>query len=232
MTNSQSLLYDYQALFQNHANQFDPEIAALKQLVQVRMQEIRTREQVLFEAQAAELKRITNALAIDARCLLSTPELGIFVKDFKQISRSWYDKRPESRIADDPTTWFVATLEWTIGLSNYQTLVDPNGYDDERGNIQYSYSLSLRLANTEDVFEIPYKRTYNLNEHTIFSLEEQIDNIAGNVEVLLREISCPENQRSRLESEISVLVGYATQVFALKPRTAIFEYTSNWDIDD
>jgi hypothetical protein len=164
--------------------------------------------------------------------LLPTPELSAFVQEFKQMSRPWYSQKPESPIADDPTTWVVATLEWTIGLSNYQTLVDPNGYDDERTHISYSYSLSLRLANTEDVFEIPYKRTYNLNEHTNFSLKEQIDDIAGNVGVLLREINCPENQRSQLEAEISVLAGYATQVLALKPRTAIFEYTSTGDIDD
>ena len=232
MTNSYSLLSGYQALLQNHINQFDSEIAALKQLVQVRMRELRTREQALFEAQAAELKRITDALAIDARCLLPTPELNAFVQEFKQMSHAWYSQKPKSLIADDPTTWVVATLEWTIGLSNYQILIDPNDYDDEHTHISYSYSLSLRLANTEDVFEIPYKRTYNLNEHRNFSLKEQIDNIAGNVEVLLKEINCPKNQRSQLEAEISVLVGYAIQVLTLKPRKAIFEYTSIGDIDD
>lgn len=232
MTNSHSLLSSYQALLQNHVNQFDPEIAALKQLVQVRMQELRTKEQALFEAQAAELERITNALAMDARCLLPTPELSAFVQEFKRMSRPWYSQESESPIADDPTTWVIATLEWPIGLSNYQTLVNPDGYDDERNYIEYSYSLSVRLANTEDVFEIQYKRTYNVNEHTKFSLKEQIDDIAGNVGGLLREINCPENQTSQLEDEISVLVGYATQVLAFKPRTAIFEYTSTRDIDN
>lgn len=38
MTNSESLLANYQALVQNHNNRFDPEIAALKELVNARMQ--------------------------------------------------------------------------------------------------------------------------------------------------------------------------------------------------
>jgi hypothetical protein len=74
MADSNSLVATYQALAQNHGNQFEPELAALQQLVQARMQEIHERERSLVEAQAAELTRITEALAVDARCLLPTPE--------------------------------------------------------------------------------------------------------------------------------------------------------------
>ncbi|MBD2607354.1 hypothetical protein H6G81_23195 [Scytonema hofmannii FACHB-248] len=227
MTNSDSLLSGYQALVQNHAFSFDPEITALKQLVEARMQELRSREQALVSAQAIELKRITDALATDARCLLPTPELSAFVQEFKRMSRPWYSQKPESPIADDPTTWLLATLSLPISLSNYQTSVDPNAYDDERTHILYSYSLSLRLGNAERVVEIPYKRTYNLNEHRDFSLKEQIDfYIAGDVDDLLREIKHPEAEINQLTAELSALVGYATSLFALTPRTANFEYTS------
>jgi hypothetical protein len=228
MTNSDSLLSSYQALVQNHANQFDPEIAALQQLVQARMQELRRQEQALVEAQAIELKRITDALATDARCLLPTPELSAFVQELKQIkSDYWYTRKSESTVADDPTTWLLATLELPISLSNYQTQEDPNGYDDERTHTLYSYSLSLRLGSVERFVEVPYKRIYSLNECRESSLKEQIDYyILGSVEDLLIEIEHPEAQRNQLAAEISVLVGYATKIFALTPRTAIFEYTS------
>jgi hypothetical protein len=228
MTNSDSLLSSYQALLQNHASQFDPEIAALQQLVQARMQELRRQEQALVEAQAIELKRITDALATDARCLLPTPELSAFVQEWKQIKRDyWYNQKSESTIADNPTTWLLATLELPIGLSNYQTQEDSNAYDDERTHILYSYTLSLRLGSVERLIEVPYKRIYNLNECRESSLKEQIDYyISGEVEDLLRKIEYPEAQRNQLATEISVLVGYATKVFALTPRTAIFEYTS------
>lgn len=221
MTNSDSLLASYQALVQNHASRFDPEIAALRQLIEARMQELRHSEQALVSAQAIELKRITDALATDARCLLSTPELSAFVQEFKRMSRPWYSQKSESPIADDPTTWLLATLELPIVLSNYQTSVDPNAYDDERTHVLYSYSLSLRLGDAERVIEVPKERIYGLNECREFSLREQIDfYIAGDVDDLLREVNYPEAEINQLAAEISVLVGYATQVFALKPRTA------------
>ncbi|MBD2772274.1 hypothetical protein [Iningainema tapete] len=227
MTNSDSLLSGYQALVQNHASRFDPEIAALQQIVQARMQELRSREQALVEAQAVELKSITDALATDARCLLPTPEFRAFVQDFKQMSRSWYSNKPDVTIADDPTTWLLATLDLPIGLSNYQTQEDPDAYDDERTHILYSYSLSLRLGDTECRIEVPYKRTYNLNEHREDSLKEQIDfYIAGDVGGLLKKIKHPEAEIDQLTAEISVLVGYAKTLLALTPRTASFEYTS------
>ncbi|WP_413176342.1 hypothetical protein [Anabaena azotica] len=228
MTNFESLLSNYQALVQNHASQFDPEIASLQQLVQARMQEIRHSEQALLEAQVIELKRITDALATDARCLLSTPELKAFVQELKHSkSDNWYTRKSETAIAEDPTTWLLATLELPIGISNYQTLEDPYAYDDERTHILYSYSLSLKLGDTEYRIEVPYKRIYNLNESRESSLKEQIDYyISGDVEGLLRKINYPEAERNQLAQELSILVGYATKLFALKPRTASFEYTS------
>jgi len=188
MTNSDSLLSSYQALVQNHANRFDPEIAALQQLVQARMQELRDSEQALVEAQTTELKRITDALATDARCLLPTLELSAFVQELKRIkSDHWYSGKSEFVVADDPMTWLLATFDLPVGLSNYQTQEDPDAYDDERTHTLYSYFLSLRLSNAERRFEVPYKRIYNLNEQTESSLKEQIDYyISGEVDSLLR----------------------------------------------
>ncbi|WP_193200672.1 hypothetical protein [Nostoc sp. MG11] len=115
MTDSNSLLSLYEELVQNHASQFDPEIADLQQLVKARMQELRGLEQTLVEAQATELKRITDALATDARCLLATPGLATFVQELKKIqSNNWYTRKSEFSIAEDPTTWLLATLELTI----------------------------------------------------------------------------------------------------------------------
>lgn len=74
---------------------------------------------------------------------------------------------------------------------------------------------------------MPYKRTYNLNEHRESSLKEQIDfYISGDVDDLLTEIKYPEAEINQLMAELSVLVGYASTLFALTPRTASFEYTS------
>jgi hypothetical protein len=227
MKNSNSLLSSYQALVQNHASRFDPEIAALEELVQARMVELHSREQALVEAQAVELKLIKDALASDARCLLPTPELRAFVQEFKQMSRPWYSRRPDVAIADDPTTWLLATLDLPISLSNYQTRKDLDAYDDERTHILYSYSLSVRLGDAEHMIEVRYKRIYNINEQTEFSLKEQIKyDISGEVDAFLREIEYPEPQRDQLTEELSVLVGYASTLFALTPRTASFEYTA------
>ena len=228
MTNSDSPLSSYQALVQNHASRFDPEIAALQQLVQARMQEVRDSEQALVEAQAIELKRITDALATDARCLLPTPELSAFVQELKRIkSDRWYGRKSEFVVADDPTTWLLATLDLPVGLSNYQTQSDPDAYDDERTHTLYSYSISLRLGNAKRLDEVPYKRIYNLNESRESSLKEQIDYyISDDVDDLLRNREYPEAQRNQLTEELSVLVGYASTLFALTPRTASFEYAS------
>ncbi|MBR8837799.1 MAG: hypothetical protein DSM106950_28275 [Stigonema ocellatum SAG 48.90 = DSM 106950] len=227
MTNSDSPLSSYQALVQNHASRFDPEIAALQQIVQARMQELRDAEQALVEAQAIELKRIIDALATDARCLLPTPELSAFVQELKQMKRDhWSAQKSKFTVADDPTTWLLATLDLPVGLSNYQTQSDPDAYDDERTHILYSYSLSLRLGDVQRLVEVPYKRIYNLNEQTESSLREQIDYyILDDVDDLLRKIGHPEAQRSQLTEELSVLVGYASTLFTLTPRTANFEYT-------
>jgi hypothetical protein len=229
MTDSNSLLSSYEELVQNHVSQFDPLIADLQQLVKTRMQELRDAEQTLVEAQAIELKRITDALVSDARCLLPTPALRTFVQELKQTqSNNWYTRKPESSIAEDPTLWLLATLELPIGLSNYETHEDLDGYDDERNFIGYSYTLSLKLGSVEHLInEIPLKRIYNLNEGTETSIKEQIeDYICGDVKYLLRDMKYPDEQKQQLATEISILIGYSTKIFTLKPRTAIFEYSS------
>ncbi|TWH43082.1 hypothetical protein [Dulcicalothrix desertica] len=225
MTSSDSILSNYQTLVANHASQFDPEVTAIQELVQARMQELRRSEQTLVEAQTAELKRITDALATDVRCLLSTPELRAFVEEYKKDSRAWYSQKSDSSIADDPTTWLLATVELPIGLSNYQTQEDPDGYDDERHHILYSYSLCLTINGVERLIEVPYKRTYNINEDRYYSLDDQIDcYIAGEVEDFLDEIEYPKTSRDQLVKELSVLIGYAENILTLKPRVVSFEY--------
>ncbi|MBG1266253.1 hypothetical protein [Nostoc sp. WHI] len=231
MTDSNSLLSLYEELVQNHISQFDPQIADLQQLVKARMQELHDAEQTLVETQAIELKRITDALATDARCLLPTPGLRTFVQELKQTkSKNWYTRKPESSIAEDPTIWLLATLELPIGLTNYQNKEDPDGYDDERNYIGYSYTLSLRLGSVEHLIEVPLKRIYNLNDCTQTNIKEQIDYyIRSEVEGLFRNMEYPEEQKQQLAEEISVLVGYSPKIFTLTPRIAIFEYTSTWE---
>jgi len=229
MADSNSLFSLYEELVQDHSSQFDPQIASLQELVITRMQAIRDAEQSLVEAQAIELKRITDALAHDARCLLSTPGLRTFVQELKQTkSNNWYTRQSEFSIAEDPTTWLLAMLKLPIGLSNYQTHEDLNGYDDERNFIGYSYTLSLKLGSVEhSINEIPLKRIYNVNECSETSIKGQIeDYIYGDVKYLLRDMEYPEEQKQQLAAEISTLIGYSLKIFALKPRRAIFNYSS------
>ncbi|MUG98265.1 hypothetical protein F7734_40545 [Scytonema sp. UIC 10036] len=228
MANSNSVLSNYYALVQNHANQFDPEITALQQLVQQRMQDLKQQEQTLVEAQMIELQRITDALATDARYFLPTPEFTAFVQKFKKPSHGYsYNQKSELINVDDPTTWLLATLNVPVSISDYQTHEDPDGYDDERIHILYSYSLLLKLCNAECRIEVPYKRIYNVNEQDEPCLEDQIDcYILGEIEDLLGEIEHPESERTQLGEELSILVGYAATLFALKPRTATFVYSS------
>lgn len=229
MADSNSLLSLYEELAQNHSSQFDPQIASLQELVITRMQELRDAEQSLVEAQAIELKRIADALATDACYLLPIPELRAFVQELKQTrSNNWYTRKSEFSIAEDPSTWLLATLSLPIGLSNYQTHEDVNGYDDERNFIGYSYSLSLKLGSVEHVInEIPLKRIYNVNECSETSIKEQIDYyISGEVEDLLEDMEYSDEQKQQIATEISYLIGYSTKIFTLKPRTVIFEYSS------
>jgi hypothetical protein len=176
MTNSNSLLSSYQALVQNHASHFDPEISELQQLIQQRMQDLNQQEQALVEAQVAKLQEIVNALATDARYFLSTPEFSTFVQELKKAPRDyWYSQKAQATVADDPTTWLLATLDLPVSLSNYELHEDPDAYDDERTHILYSYSLLLKLGNAEREVCVSYKRIYNLNEQRESSLREQID---------------------------------------------------------
>ena len=81
-----------------------------------------------------------------------------------------------------PNYLLLATLDLPIGLSNYQTQEDPDAYDDERTHILYSSSLSLRLGEAEHKIEVRYKRIYNINDQTEYSLQEQINyDISGKV---------------------------------------------------
>lgn len=226
MTNSNSLLSGYETLVQNHANQFDPEIAGLQQIVNKRMQEIRHQERSLVEAQARELRRITDALAADARCFLPTPQFGGFVQEFKKMKTNyWGRSQSKPTLMDNPTSWLLATLDLPVSLSNYQTEENHDGYDDERTYSSYGYSLSLKLGGAEEIIGVEHKRIYTLNEFYEYSQKEQIeDNMLGMVEGLLRKIKYPEAERNQLALEISVLIGYAGNLFALKPRTASFIY--------
>jgi hypothetical protein len=56
MTDSNSLLFLYEELVQNHASQFDSEIASLQQLVKTRMQELRGLEQTLVGEQREKVR--------------------------------------------------------------------------------------------------------------------------------------------------------------------------------
>ena len=226
MTNFNSLLSSYQALMQNHANQFDPEIVALQQQIDARIQELRDSEQTLVEAQATQLKNITDALAEDARCLLSTSELKAYVSEYKKINtRRWYGES-RATIDDEPTTWLLANF-LPVSLSNYQTEEDHDAYDDERTHILYKYFLSLKLDENECQIEVPYKRVYNLDECRETSLKDQIDfYIYDYVEELFDKIECLDEQKKQLVAEISVLIGYANTLFSLKPRIINFEYKS------
>lgn len=227
MKDSDSILASYQALMQNHASQFDPAVTALKELVEERIQELRRSERTLVEAQTAELKRINDVLANDARCLLPTPEFRTFVKEYKKLPGKSYGQQPNITISEDPATWLLTTLEFPISVSDYQTLEDPDAYDDERTHILYSYSIALRMGDVEHVIYVPCRRTYNLNDHRDFSLKEQIDfYIADDVEDLLSEIKYPEAESNQLAKELSVLIAYAKNLLALKPRITNFEYTS------
>ncbi len=228
MANSNFLLSSYQALVQNHASQFDPKIITLQQLVEQRMQDLSQQEQALVEAQVVKLQDIIDALATDARCFLPTREFSAFVQELKKAPRDyWYSQKFKDTFADDPTTWLLATLNLPVSVSNYKTHEDPNGYDDERTYIRYSYSLVLKLGNAERQIEVPYKRIYNVNEQIDSSLREQIDYyISSEAKDLLREIGHSEAERTHLCQEVGNLVGYATTLFALKPRTATFIYPS------
>ncbi|WP_191760988.1 hypothetical protein [Komarekiella delphini-convector] len=66
-----------------------------------------------------------------------------------------------------------------------------------------------------------------MNECSETSTKEQIDYyISGEVEDLLRNMEYIQEQKQQLATEISILIGYSTKILALKPRTAIFEYSS------
>jgi hypothetical protein len=66
-----------------------------------------------------------------------------------------------------------------------------------------------------------------VNEYSETSIKQQIEGyICGNIKYLLRDMEAPDAQKQQLAIEISTLIGYSTKIFALKPRTAIFEYSS------
>lgn len=66
-----------------------------------------------------------------------------------------------------------------------------------------------------------------MNESSETSIKGQIeDYIYGDVKYLLRDMEYPEKQKQQLAAEISILVGYSLKIFALKPRRAIFNYSS------
>jgi hypothetical protein len=229
MANVNSLLTEYQTLMQVHVNHFDPMIAALHELVQTRMQEIYQQERTLFEAQVLVLQQILEGLAVDARQFLAAPEFRAFVQSLNRpSSRYGYSHREPVTVPEDPQTWLVAALNVPVSISNYQLKEDPDGYDDERNHIVYSYSLTLRLGDKVCEIEVETKRIYNINEQIENDIKEQVDSeIASQVKYLVRETERPEAELQQLAVELSFLVGYASTLFTLKPRTAKFSWSEN-----
>jgi hypothetical protein len=229
MANVNSLLTEYQTLVQVHVNHFDPMIAALHEFVQTRMQEIYQQERTLVEAQVLVLQQILEGLAVDARQFLAAPEFRTFVQSLNRpSSRYGYSHREPVTVPEDPQTWLVAILDIPVSISNYQLKEDPDGYDDERTHIVYSYSLTLRLGDEVCEIEVQTKRIYNINDQVENDIKKQVDYyIADEVEYLVREMERPEAELQQLAIELSFLVAYASTLFLLKPRTAKFFWSEN-----
>ncbi|MBV9387566.1 MAG: hypothetical protein JOZ78_14195 [Chroococcidiopsidaceae cyanobacterium CP_BM_ER_R8_30] len=223
------LLAEYEALVQQHREQFTPTLTQLQASVNETLHQIRQQERSLVDAQVQQLAQLQGQLATNARCLLNSVELQAFVAEVQATPALvlWHQNEPLLEVDANSANWQLAQTDLTLAIRDYEATVEHDAYDDERTYTTYGYRVTIQLDDQSRRIEVLTQRVYSPVKQHPYSLREQLyyyfEDAAA--ELLSRqEMDMP--RKKALRQEISYLLGCASRLLQLAPQKVQFQYSS------
>jgi hypothetical protein len=229
------LLGEYEALTQQHQEQFMSTLAHLQASVSETLNQLRQQERSLVEAQVQELKQLQAQLATNARCLLNSVELQAFVAEVQAIpAQARWQPVELPEVDANSAHWQLAQTDIPLFIRDYETTVDHDAYDDERTHSTDGYRVTIGVGQQSQPIEVLTKRIYSPIEEHSYHLRQQLEYyFEGEVAQLLSQQTFTSPQtftvtesQSLLAQEISYLFGCAVRLLSLTPQTVQFRYSS------
>ena len=226
MNNASTLIDRFQQLTENHSNQFEPQIAHIRQRLDTELSLLQQQENALVQAQDNTLQELRQAIQLDARFLLATTQFQSFVASILAKERPRYSSRPDIRVSNQVADWSLCQATKLIGISNYQESIDHDGYDDERTYTLYSYGVDVQWGEQEaSISEIQLNRVYGVAEQSIHDDEDQIEELSDRLNEFYDGYKRTEEERL-LMLEMSYLVYYCCTLLKLQPQKVQLVYDS------
>jgi hypothetical protein len=225
--NSASILIDrFQQLTANHDTQFEPQIAQIRQRLDIELAQLQQQETALVQAQEQALQELWQAINTDARFFLTTVQFQSFVESVVPKKRSWYSSLPDIHVASQVTDWLLSQSTEVIGISNYREDVDHDAYDDERTFTMYSYGVDIRWGDKElNIDEVQMKRLYGIAEQRINDQADQLEDLSDRLNDFYQRNQQTEEEKM-LMLEMGYLVYYCCTLLKLQPQKVQLVYDS------
>jgi hypothetical protein len=231
MTHESTVLDRYQQLVCQHSEQFSAPLQQLRQYLDRELEQLRQQEAALVQSQVAALQELHDQIATDAKFLLASDGLQEFVTSLPQKDLRNYYSETRIKWSKVVSTWSLHQSEVPLKVFDYETVVNPDDYDDERTHTSYSYRVAVGWGEaTTLVNDVLTQQIYGVSEQHSYSMFDQISSIYGDLLALYdRDTGTPEDA-VRI-AEMSILVAYACQLLRLKVQTVQFTYNSNAEED-
>jgi hypothetical protein len=227
MSNQSTVLDRYQQLVCEHSEQFSDPLQQLRQYLDRELQQLRRQEVALVQSQAVALQELHDQIATDAVFLLTSDGLQEFVTSLPQQDLHNYYSRTKIKWSKVVSTWLLHQSEVSLQVFDYETVVNPDDYDDERTHASYGYRVTVRWGEaTIMVNDVLTQKIYGVAEQYSYSTFDQISRIYGDLLKLYDRDSGTPEDAVRI-AEMSILVAYACQLLKLKVQTVQFTYDSN-----
>lgn len=224
-----SLLAPYQALVQQHQDQFSLPLNQLHATVETTLHQLRQQEQPLVAAQIQALASLRAQLSTNARCLLGSAELTAFVTEVQTLPRvrPWNRTTPTPDLVPDTTDWHLAQTDFTLAIHDYESVVDHNAYDDERTHTTYGYQIAIQIGDQRQPLTVITERCYSPIERRSYDLRTQLAyDFEYGVADLIKPLAIAAAHQAQLIQEISHLCCCAVRLLALTPQSVQFQYAT------
>ncbi|MCU0565664.1 MAG: hypothetical protein MUF49_03605 [Oculatellaceae cyanobacterium Prado106] len=225
MDSSANLLHDYQVLSQTHAERFDPALHSLQAQIEQQLQALQQQEEPLVQQQQNVLNALQDAIATDARWLMGLSEFQQYLQNTQPRSRSW-STREIIPLDPSPLNWEIYTSENAVQISNFEEDEELDDYDDERTHASYGYTVQVKMGTYCDtLYRTTTRRVYGIRDTRHYNLEDQREQLESAISDLFYGSNLDRSIIDHLSQELSYLVGYACQLFMMKPRRVEWCYS-------
>jgi hypothetical protein len=214
----------YQKLVEEHDSFLTHETTLLKQLIELKIQEIQDREQPLLSARIKQLEVIRRAIKMDVRYLLGTTGLQTFVRQLKE--ELLYPTENEDyliQVDEDPLSWLVSELDSPIKISRFKVTQDSENSDEIY--ISFEVSLVIQIKKIKAPIQIQIGRLYfgDFARYVECGDREQHQEVLGQIIEPFRQLHISESQVNQFSQEVSCLVCFMGKLLVIDP--APFKFT-------